>query len=530
MDDQILLQHLCKVLPAIARIAGGFATITNREGQRIKIVDSQGQELEQYHGTVYDIAREAGEKQVPIIGYSQIIAEAEAWALPIASYVLSCSNVEKIERDNKLRVALSKALPIIARIAGGEAVLFDQDGRRLESFDHNGRANNQFIGKVSQAAQQAMYTQQPVIGESTSVMGATAVRIPITDNYGLGFNNEVTVLQKQKLLDAVKKFQYAKYSLSDIIGESEAIQKCKTITQYIAKGVSSVLIYGATGTGKELFAQAIHNASDRCNKPFIAINCGALPSTLIEGNLFGYVDGSFTGAKKGGSTGIFEAADKGTVFLDEISELDWDLQSKLLRVIQEREVTRLGSTKPVPINVRIISSTNKNLRQLVAEKRFRDDLYYRVNVVELRVPTLKEREQDIELLTEYFLAKYNKVLGKMVINISPEVERFLHGYEWPGNVRELQNCIESALNMVPVDEQILQLYHLPAHFHQAPIDIASNQEHGSAMELAVILCKAEKNAIVAALQKEQNNRSRTAQRLGISLTTLWRKMREHALT
>jgi len=529
MEARILLQHLCQALPTIARITGGFATVTDRGGKRIESVDPRGQQLKQYQGLVYAIAREAGEKQVPVFGHSQFIEEAEAWALPIDNYVISCSNVEKIERDNKLRETLSQALPLIAKITGGETVLFDQDGRRLESFDHNGKRNDKFIGKVSKAAQQAMYTQQPVIGESISVMGATAVRIPITDKYGLGFNNEMTVLQKQKLLDEVKKFQYAKYNLLDIIGESEAIRKCKTITQYIAKGISSVLIYGGTGTGKEFFAQAIHNASDRCNKPFIAINCGALPSTLIEANLFGYVDGSYTGAKKGGSMGIFEAADKGTVFLDEISEMDWDLQAKLLRVIQEREVTRIGSTNPIPVNVRIISSTNKKLRQMVEEKRFREDLYYRVNVVELQVPTLKERENDIFLLVEHFLAKYNKLLDKIVMGISPEVEKFFRSYEWPGNVRELQNCIESALNMVQTDEQSLELHHLPVHFNLKGIDFSPSQASSPEMHLAVIISNAEKNAIVHALQKEENSRSRAALRLGISNTTLWRKMREHEI-
>jgi len=524
-----ILQHLCQALPTIARITGGFATVTDRAGQRIKSVDSQGQELKEYQGTTYDIAREAGEKQMPVFGHSQFIGEAEAWALPIDNYVISCSNVERIERDNKLRETLSQALPLIARITGGEAVLFDQDGRRLKSFDHTGKKNDKFIGTVSQAAQQAMYTQQPVIGESISVRGATAVRIPITDKYGLGFNNEMTVLQKQKLIDEVKKFQYAKYSVLDIIGESESIQKCKTITQYIAKGISSVLIYGETGTGKELFAQAIHNASDRYNKPFIAINCGALPASLIEGNLFGYTDGSFTGAKKGGSMGLFEAADKGTIFLDELSEMDWDLQAKLLRVIQEREVTRIGSTKPIPIDVRIISSTNKKLSQLVLEKRFREDLYYRVNVVQLQVPALKDRDNDVILLAEYFLAKYNELLGKKIRRISPEVECLFRNCDWPGNVRELQNCIESALNMVQADEHTLEHYHLPAHFYPMRGGILPSQISNFDMNLSIIIHKAEKNAIIHALKNEENIRSRAAQRLGISTTTLWRKMQEHQI-
>jgi len=334
------------------------------------------------------------------------------------------------------------------------------------------------------------------------------------------------VLQKEKRLD---KATYAKYKLVDIIGESKAIRKCKTLTESIAKGVSSIVFYGETGTGKELFAQATHNASNRCNKPFIAINCAALPPNLIEANLFGYVDGSYTGAKKGGSMGIFEAADQGTVFLDEISEMDWDLQAKLLRVIQEREVTRIGSNKPIPINVRIISSTNKRLWPMVEEKRFREDLYYRINVVELEVPPLRTRGNDIFLLVEHFLAKYNKLLGKTVKKISPEVKKNFRHYQWSGNVRELQNSIEGGLNMVQTGEKILEMYHLPAYLAVTETSILSNQLSNQDSHLAVIVSNAEKNAIIHALETEENNRNKAAMRLGISSTTLWRKMREHEI-
>jgi transcriptional regulator with PAS, ATPase and Fis domain len=526
MDNKKLLNNLYLSLAFIARITGGFATVTDHLGRRLKSVDSHGREINQYQGEIYEIARQAGEKLTPVVGPSQFVEAAEAWALPVGDYVLCCSNVERVERNNKLRAALSEALPMIARVAGGDAVLFDHAGCRLETADYTGNRSEKLIGKISKAACEAMQMQKPGIGESITMHGVTAVRIPITERYGLGFNNEMMVSQKKKLFDEVKKFQYARYSLADIIGESEAIKKCKTIVNYVAQGISSVLIYGATGTGKELFAQAIHNTSDRRNKPFIAINCGALPSTLIEANLFGYVDGSFTGAKKNGNMGIFEAADMGTVFLDEISEMDWDLQAKLLRVLQEREVNRIGSTKPIPVNVRIISSTNKNLCQLIEEKRFREDLYYRINVVELRAPSLKERSKDIPLLTKCFIAKYNPVLGKNITEISQEVYDIFQNYSWPGNIRELQNCIESALNMVHTKDEKLEVKHLPPQFNNSVVSkniIISNEEGN----LAVILQEAEKQTIMRVLMQEKNNRYSAAQRLGISSTTLWRKMREY---
>jgi sigma-54 dependent transcriptional regulator, acetoin dehydrogenase operon transcriptional activator AcoR len=530
MPTRVLARQLHEVLPLISRISGGFATVTDREGRRLKTVDSHGRELKELRGATYTLACEAAAKQAPVFGRSGLEPEAEAWAIPIGDYVLSGSNVERVERDKKLWDSLSQALPLIARVAGGEAVLFDREGCRLESVDPLGRKDESYIGKVSKAAHQSMLTQQPVIGKSMSVPGATAVRIPITENYGLGFNNEQVVSQRQKLIEEVKKFQYARYNFDDILGLSESIQKVKTVAGYLAQGISSVLIYGETGTGKELFAQAIHNASKRREKPFIAVNCGAMPATLIESNLFGHEEGSFTGAKKGGNPGIFEAANGGTVFFDEISEMEWDLQAKLLRVLQEQEVTRLGSTKPIRVNVRIISATNKNLRQLVAEKRFREDLFYRLNVVELKVPSLRERQEDIYSLAKYFIEKYNYTLGKMVVDVSPAVIAIFQQYEWPGNVRELQNCIESSLNLVQADELMLERRHLPSQFEAESEGSVPSLAGGNApVDLTALLQETEKRILLQVLKEEEQHRARTAQRLGISTTTLWRKLCEHGI-
>lgn len=529
MDNKELLDHLYAALPFIARITGGYATVTDKTGRRLRSVDTHGQEISQFQGEVYDIARQAGQQRKPVVGTSQFMEEAEAWALPIGNYVLCCSNMERIERNHKLREALSEALPMIAKVAGGDAVLFDYSGRRLETADYTGSKSEKLIGKTSKAAHAAMQSQKPVIGESITLHGATAVRIPITEKFGLGFNNQAMVSEKEKLVNEVKKYQCARYTLADIIGQSEAIKKCKNIVNYVSKGISSVLIYGATGTGKELFAQAIHNASDRRDKPFIAINCGALPSTLIEANLFGYVDGSFTGAKRDGNMGIFEAANMGTVFLDEISEMDWELQAKLLRVIQEREVTRIGSTKPIPVSVRIISSTNKNLQQLIQKKHFREDLYYRINVIELRVPLLCERGKDISLLANYFTARYNQVFGKNVTEISQKIYDIFQRYSWPGNIRELQNCIESAMNMVSTEEKKLEIYHLPPQLYNS-LTVHKSMISGGEDSLAAILRNAEKQAIVRVLKQANNNRCHAARKLGISSTTLWRKMREYNIS
>jgi len=528
LDDSELVKQLCRSLTVLAHITGGMATVTDSQGRRLKTVDSHGQEIDDYSGQVYELAEQAAKSQLPMFGPSQFLEQAEAWALPIGRYVIACSNIERVERDIKLKEALTQALPLIARVAGGEAVLFDQDGRRLDSVDHTGQRNQAFIGKISKAASEAMHKQKPIIGQSMSVPGGIAVRLPITEKYGLGFNNEVVVSQKYKLFEEVKKSQYARYNFDDIIGISSSIEQCKSKAKHVAQSISSVLIYGETGTGKELFAQAIHNESNRRDKPFVAINCGALPASLIEGNLFGYVEGSFTGAKKGGSAGIFEDANNGTVFLDEISEMELDLQAKLLRVIQEREVTRIGSTKPIPVNVRILASSNKDLRVMVKERRFREDLFYRLNVVELNVPPLRERVDDIPFLAEFFVQKYNRILGKFIIDISPQAMDVLKSYSWPGNVRELQNCIESGFNFVSVNDHTLTISHLPSQFHSAHFTPQVVQPLMT-FDLEATLREVEKGIIVNVLAEEKNNRKRAAKRLGLSITTLWRKMKEHNL-
>ncbi len=528
MDDKELLTQLCRSLPVLARITGGIATVTDLDGRRLKTVDSHGNEIRDFLGQVYSLAREAAKSQLPLFGPSQFVEQAEAWVLPIGRYVIACSNLERVEREAKLKEALTQALPLIARVAGGEAVLFDQDGRRIDSVDHIGQRNQAFIGKISKAASEAMQQQRPVFGQSMSVPGGIAVRLPITEKYGIGFNNEAVVSQKHKLFEEVKKSQYARYNFDDIIGISKSLEQCKSKAKHIAQSISSVLIYGETGTGKELFAQAIHNGSDRRDKPFVAINCGALPASLIEGNLFGYVEGSFTGAKKGGSAGIFEDANNGTVFLDEISEMELDLQAKLLRVIQEREVTRIGSTKPIPVNVRIIASSNKDLRVMVKERKFREDLFYRLNVVELNVPPLRERVDDIPYLADFFVQKYNRILGKFIVDVSPQAMEVLKSYSWPGNVRELQNCIESGFNFVSVNDHTLTVSHLPSQFHSAHFTPQIVQPLMS-FDLEATLREVEKGIIVNVLTEENNNRKRAAKRLGLSITTLWRKMKEHGL-
>ncbi|MGI6678000.1 MAG: sigma-54 interaction domain-containing protein [Dehalobacterium sp.] len=530
INEKELMDTLLESLALLAGVTGGYATLTDIYGQRIKTVNSKGEELPDMKGKMYDLAQKAGKENRPIVGPSQIEEGAEAWVIPIAGlYVLCCSNVERVQREVNLRNSLEKALPMIAKVVGGEAVIFDKEGRRTSSFNPDGSINRKYINQISKAALKAMEKNEPVIGESISFDEALAVRIPITPNFGFGFNNEIVTQKNKILMDEVKKFQFARYNFSDIIGRNEAFLKVVDQAKHIASSSSTVLIYGETGTGKELFAQSIHNASERRNKPFVAINCGALPATLIESSLFGYEEGAFTGAKKGGAPGAFEQADGGTIFLDEISEMELNLQTKILRVLQEREITRIGGKKPLRINVRVISSTNKDLAKLISENKFRSDLYFRLNVLQIRVIPLRERKDDIPLLTRYFIRKQNNLLGKYVEGISRETLNILKEYQWPGNVRELQNCVEYALNMMGEGEYVILPQHLPPVFRpddRSMETINKLTDQIGTLTLGQIVMETEKIAIEKALAATKYKKKDAADMLGISTITLWRKMQQ----
>ncbi len=306
-----------------------------------------------------------------------------------------------------------------------------------------------------------------------------------------------------------------------IIGKSKAMKKVLDVVERVCSSESTVLITGESGTGKELLAREIHNHSPRKNAPFVVVDCGALVETLFESELFGHVRGSFTGAYET-KHGRFEVANGGTIFLDEISNISLNIQANLLRVIQEREITRVGSTKPIKVNVRILAATNENLEDLVRNGKFREDLFYRLSVVPIHLPSLRERKEDIPLLLEHFLQKYNRITKKKINNISSEVKKALIGYDWPGNIRELENTIERAVVLSKGDEIELEdlMYHgissTPSLFHMV---------RGKYQTLDDI----EKEYIKTVLLTHQGNQSKTAKILGIDRKTLWAKIKKYEI-
>jgi sigma-54 dependent transcriptional regulator, acetoin dehydrogenase operon transcriptional activator AcoR len=316
-----------------------------------------------------------------------------------------------------------------------------------------------------------------------------------------------------------------RYTFDDLVGESPKTKVLKNYCKTIARKPSTILITGESGTGKEIVAQAIHNASERHDSAFVAINCGAISESLIESELFGYDEGAFTGAKKGGRPGKFELADGGTLFLDEIGEMPMDMQVKLLRAIQEKAVTRVGSDKPIPVNVRILAATNKNLKEEIKKGRFRLDLYYRLNVFEVAVASLRERRQDILPLANLFLKRKAAKFDKPIPELSEELKDVLLKYDWPGNVRELENMMERAVVLdgnINAQNLGLQEINQSEPFINTPQIFSDRDTTWNLEEL-------EKKTILDALFHYKQNITKVSQALGISRNTLYLKLKKYRI-
>lgn len=368
---------------------------------------------------------------------------------------------------------------------------------------------------------QTLATGRPVVNKAVYILDAKGNRLPISVSTAV-FKDEtgkaiggVETFRDLSLVEDLRKELEAKCSFADIVGRSEAMRQVFQVLPQIAESDSTALIEGASGTGKELFAKAIHKLSRRRDKRFVAINCAALPDTLLESELFGYKAGAFTDARHD-KPGRFALAEGGTLLLDEIGDISPAMQVRLLRVLQERTYEPLGAVEPLTADVRVIAATNKDLGKLVRKGVFREDLFYRIHVIRLALPNLRDRREDIPLLIEHFIAKFNRLQGKDVVGVSDEVLARLMEHDYPGNVRELENIIEHAF--VLCRGVLLEVAHLPPHFHGAAAAAFPNTA-------TMTLDAMERFLIADALRRNGGNRTAAAHQLGINPSTLFRKLK-----
>ena len=329
--------------------------------------------------------------------------------------------------------------------------------------------------------------------------------------------------EKSSLLSAIAlrtRIAGLREGFENIIGEDPPLLEILKVVKKVAPTDSTVLIYGESGTGKELIAEALHLNSSRKSKTFVPINCGALPKDLQESELFGYVKGAFTGAQTN-KKGLFEEANGGTIFLDELGEMDLPLQVKLLRFLQDHKIYRIGDSKPLTVDVRVICATNKDLKKLIGEKKFREDLYYRVNVISLILPPLRERKGDIPVLAEYFVERYCERFARPESHLSPEALDELTGYDWPGNIRELQNVLERSV--ILADGPVIGTEHFPKDLTEPHVNVSAIIEDQPTLD------ELEKRYILETLKTSRGNKVLTCERLGISTTTLWRKLKQYGV-
>ena len=349
--------------------------------------------------------------------------------------------------------------------------------------------------------------------------------VPIIDEDGtvVSIVNTFHEIARAKRLSNRMAGDLARYHFTDIIGRSPKITEAVAIAKRAANSESNVLLYGESGTGKEVFAQSIHNESRRAGASFVAVNCAALPRDLIESELFGYSPGSFTGADKAGRLGRFELASGGTIFLDEISEMPLDVQAKLLRVLQERQVTRIGGATSIALDVRVIAAANRDLTEMVSKRAFRDDLFYRLNVLRIDLPSLRDRPDDIELLVDQCVQRTCTLLHRSLIELGPDVISKLRRYRWPGNVRQLQNVIERLVNMTDGDH-VTEMP--PGYLADEHSDLSLSSAPDNC-ESVISLAETERRSIAAALQAFDNNITKTALALGITRPTLYKKLKQY---
>lgn len=449
------------------------------------------------------------------------------------------SQIRLEESNSKLAIANQHFMAIMESISEGLICIdnnlivtdINQNARKmlnLQGKDPVGESLAKLLGGYSKRIKDVLrkgrgYNEEEVIIDlPKGTLRCVVLTTPIKrDNSGVD-GAVITLREGKSVHKLVNKIvgAEARFVFDDIIGKSPEIIEAKKQAMFASLNSNTVLLTGESGTGKEMFAQAIHNASERKDGPFVFINCGAIPRELIASELFGYVEGAFTGARRGGHPGKFELADGGTIFLDEIGDMPLDTQANLLRVLETKEVVRIGSHKIIPVDVRVVAATHKNLEEEVERGNFRQDLFFRLNVIRIRIPPLREREEDVRIFIDKLIDRYSEQLGKPVREVSNSFYNVLESYAWPGNVREMQNIINQSIMMMEGGE--LTPRNIPDSIKKKAVS-CRERTHGGARTLSEI----EERAIREALDYNNGNITNAAKSLGIGRNTLYRKMKKY---
>ncbi|MCF8111632.1 MAG: sigma 54-interacting transcriptional regulator [Desulfobacteraceae bacterium] len=444
-----------------------------------------------------------------------------------------------MELETKQTISPQAAAAILNSISDG--VFTIDENWRISEFNRaaeeiTGISRHEAVGRpcsevfrasmceVDCAMKRTMETGKPVVNRSGFIIDAEGDRIPVSVSTALlrdesgGIVGGAETFRDLSEVEALRRELTGKYQVGDLVSRSPAMRRIFELLPQVAASNSTVLLCGETGTGKELLARAIHDLSPRSEKPFIAVNCGALPDTLLESELFGYKAGAFTGATRD-KPGRFAQAHGGTIFLDEIGDISPALQIRLLRVLQEKQVEPLGSSSPVAADARVVAATNRDLEKAVENGEFRQDLFYRINVIRIDIPPLRERKEDIPLLVEHFVQKFNRIQGKAVEGVGAEAIALLMAHNYPGNVRELENRIEHAF--VLCENGWIKPHHLPGGIGR----VVQEQSDIGQKNFQEAVCAFEAQLIRDAVRENNYNRLKTARALGIHKTTLFRKMK-----
>jgi propionate catabolism operon transcriptional regulator len=511
-----------------------FYTTLEDAAQRVRELQAAGFKVVVGSNTIQRLAKEAGmkgvflysansarqalEDAIEIARVARLEESRREWLNSILRHLDDgIAAVDMEERIQSLNPAMAKLLGVSVEWASGRRL---SELSPVLGLDATLRSGSPELGQVQRLGQRTLVINRLPIREHGAQTGAV-----------LTCQDALTIQRADRNIRSRDRSRslVARYSLSQIMGDSETITETRALAAQYAGTDATVLITGESGTGKELLAQGIHNASRRRDEPFVAINCGAFPESLLESELFGYEEGAFTGSRRGGKAGLFEAAHNGTIFLDEVTEIPLALQSRLLRVLQEKEVLRLGSTDPIMVDVRVIAATNRDIRQSVAEGKFREDVYYRLNILRLHVPPLRDRVEDIAVIARHLMSMALQRHGSPrpahdpVDQILPHFER----YPWPGNVREMENIIERIAVFVSGSELSRRVD--PRHLENIVPELFGSRPYGpsgpSDNGLKSIGRTIELDHIRKVLQESGGDQREAARRLGISRTTLWRRLK-----